>query len=57
VALQRLDPNGLRRVLKRRRKNERRARKMENALRRHLYLRPLADLVSALARIFTLGGK
>lgn len=49
MALQRLDPKALARSLKRRRKNERRARKLENAYRRSLYLSPLARIVAALA--------
>ena len=49
MALQRIDPKAMRRVWKRRRQNERRARKMENAIRRSLYLRPLAELVGRIA--------
>ncbi|TMK77696.1 MAG: hypothetical protein E6G45_08835 [Actinobacteria bacterium] len=49
MALQRIDPKAMRRVWKRRRQNERRAQKMENAIRRGLYLRPLAELVGRIA--------
>jgi len=51
VALQRLDPKALQRTLKRRKKNQGRARKMENAFRRSLYLNPLARIADAIARI------
>jgi len=51
VALQRLDPKGLQPSLKRRSKNMRRARKLENAQRRALYLNPLARIVETLARL------
>jgi len=52
MALQRLDPKAMEGVLKRRRRNERRARKMENAIRRSLYLQPLAQVAEALGGIF-----
>jgi hypothetical protein len=51
MALQQLDPRALHRLYKRRKKNERRVRKMENAVRRSLYLNPLAKIVEALARL------
>jgi hypothetical protein len=47
---------GRRNPWRQRRRNQRRTRKYENAARRHLYIRPLADVLAklfeAIGRIF-----
>jgi hypothetical protein len=51
MALQTLDPKGLRRAFKRRRKAERRQRRMERAVRFRLYVLSLAVLLAAVAAL------